>query len=423
MDEAMRQEIAQWRRDLRWRQRRQVQPWPGLQDTPGVQDGQDGPWAAAEDEAARGTIWSIDGARRLSFGSNDYLGLSQDPRLIFAAQQALARHGVGATASALVCGHSPEHEALERELAEHVGLPQALSFHSGYAANVGVIPALVGKADAVFSDALNHACIIDGARLSRANVQVYPHGDMQALDEALARSSARRKLVVSDAVFSMDGRLANVPELLQVCERHQAWLMIDDAHGFGVLGECGEGSLAHWGIASRHGVAAAWQGRLGRLVYMATLGKAAGVAGAFVAGDAEVVDWLTQRARTYMFATAAPASLAAALRASLRIFVQEPQRRVHLRQLADRLRQGLGELPSGWALWPSPTPIQALVVGGNDSALRLMEALDARGIWVPAIRPPTVPQGQARLRISLSAVHSLQQVDALVQAIHQTALA
>ena len=190
MDEALRQEIAQWRRDLRWRQRRQVQPWPGLQDTPGVQDGQDQPWAAADDEAARGTIWSIDGARRLSFGSNDYLGLSQDPRLILAAQQALARHGVGATASALVCGHSPEHEALERELAGHVGLPQALSFHSGYAANVGVIPALVGKADAVFSDALNHACIIDGARLSRANVQVYPHGDMQALDEALARSSA-----------------------------------------------------------------------------------------------------------------------------------------------------------------------------------------------------------------------------------------
>ncbi|HET6787826.1 MAG TPA: aminotransferase class I/II-fold pyridoxal phosphate-dependent enzyme, partial [Aquabacterium sp.] len=231
----------------------------------------------ADDEALRGTTYLVNGQRRLSFGSNDYLGLSQHPQLIEAAQLAASRYGVGATASPLVCGHSPAHEALEQELARLVGLPRALYFYAGYAANVGIIPALVGRGDAIFSDALNHACLIDGARLSRADIHVVPHGDLSALDDALAASSAARKLVVTDSVFSMDGVIADIPALLALCEEHDAWLMVDDAHGFGVLGAHGEGSLAHARIVGRDGISPDWQGgRLDRLIYMATLGKAAG---------------------------------------------------------------------------------------------------------------------------------------------------
>jgi 8-amino-7-oxononanoate synthase len=265
------QELAQWRAAHLLRQRRQVAPLRAPADL------------RPDEEALRGTTYLIDGQPRLSFGSNDYLGLSQHPALIAAAQQAVARYGVGATASPLVCGHSPAHEALEHELAALVGLPRALYFYAGYAANVGAIPALVGQGDAVFSDALNHACLIDGIRLSRAQAHVLPHADLPALGAALAASTARRKLVVTDAVFSMDGNVANVPALLELCERHDAWLMIDDAHGFGVLGAQGEGTLSHHGMAGRLGIAPAWQGRLDRLIYMATLGKAAGVAGAAVA--------------------------------------------------------------------------------------------------------------------------------------------
>ncbi|RZL01965.1 MAG: 8-amino-7-oxononanoate synthase [Rubrivivax sp.] len=387
------------------RHRREVTPlWPAADLSP-------------EQEHLRGTTYVIDGETRLSFGSNDYLGLSQHPALIQAAQDAAARYGVGATASPLVCGHSPAHEALESELAAMVGLPRAVSFVAGYMANVGVIPALVGRGDAVFSDALNHACLIDGARLSRADVHVVPHADLVALETALQASPARRKLVVTDAVFSMDGNIADIPALLALCERHDAWLMIDDAHGFGVLGEHGEGTLAHWGITGRGGVQAAWQGRLHRLIYMATLGKAAGVAGAFVAGESSLVEWLVQKARTYMFATAAPAMLAEAVRAGLRVIQSERWRRDHLAQLRDRLREGLQALPPAWRLMPSDTAIQPLVIGRNADALAVMAHLDRQGLWVPAIRPPTVPAGTARLRISLSAAHTLDHVDALCQAL------
>ncbi len=371
-----------------------------------------------DQEHLRGTTYVIDGQTRLSFGSNDYLGLSQHPALVLAAQQAAARYGVGATASPSVCGHSPSHEALELELAAMVGLPRAVSFVSGYMANVGVIPALVGRGDAIFSDALNHACLIDGARLSRADVQVMPHGDLAALDAALQASTARRKLVVSDAVFSMDGNIANVPALLDLCERHDAWLMVDDAHGFGVLGEHGEGTLAHWGITGRDGVQPAWRGRLHRLIYMATLGKAAGVAGAFVAGEPSLVEWLVQKARTYMFATAAPPLLTEAVRAGLRVIQDDGGRRQHLAQLRDRLRTGL-TLPPAWRLMPSETAIQPLIIGSNADALAVMAHLDRQGLWVPAIRPPTVPAGTARLRISLSAAHTLAHVDALCKALSE----
>jgi 8-amino-7-oxononanoate synthase len=403
------QELAQWRAAHLLRQRRQVAPLRAPADL------------SPDEEALRGTTYLIDGQPRLSFGSNDYLGLSQHPALITAAQQAVARYGVGATASPLVCGHSPAHEALEQELAALVGLPRALYFYAGYAANVGAIPALVGQGDAVFSDALNHACLIDGIRLSRAQAHVLPHADLPALGAALAASTARRKLVVTDAVFSMDGNVANVPALLELCERHDAWLMIDDAHGFGVLGAQGEGTLSHHGMAGRLGIAPAWQGRLDRLIYMATLGKAAGVAGAFVAGEPSMVEWLLQKARTYMFATAAPAMVAESLRAALQVMQDEPWRRQHLRDLQARLRQGIEAARLPWTLLPSDTAIQPLIIGSNADALVVMAKLDAQGVWVPAIRPPTVPEGTARLRISLSAAHSLSHIDQLCQALAQAA--
>lgn len=402
------QELAQLRAAHLARQRRQVMPLKAPADL------------SDDEEALRGTHYLIDGQARLSFGSNDYLGLSQHPALIAAAQQAAARYGVGATASPLVCGHSPAHEALELELAALVGLPRALYFYAGYAANVGIIPALVGRGDAVFSDALNHACLIDGIRLSRAELHVVPHADLDALAQALQASTARRKLVVTDAVFSMDGDVANVPALMDLCERHDAWLMIDDAHGFGVLGEHGEGTLSYHGMAGCKGVAPAWQGRMDRLIYMATLGKAAGVAGAFVAGEPSMVEWVLQKARTYMFATATPAMIAEALRASVRVIQTEDGRRSHLRALQQRLREGLAAAGLPWQLLPSDTAIQPLVIGRNEDALAVMSKLDAQGVWVPAIRPPTVPEGTARLRISLSAAHTLDQVDQLCRALAQT---
>ena len=401
------QELAQLRTAHLARQRRQVMPLKAPVDL------------SADEEDLRGTHYLINGQARLSFGSNDYLGLSQHPAVITAAQEAAARYGVGATASPLVCGHSPAHEALEHELAALVGLPRALYFYAGYAANVGIIPALVGKGDAVFSDALNHACLIDGIRLSRAELHVVPHADLAALEQALQASTARRKLVVTDAVFSMDGNVADVPALMALCERHDAWLMIDDAHGFGVLGEHGEGTLSYFGMAGRDGVAPAWQGRMDRLIYMATLGKAAGVAGAFVAGEPSMVEWVLQKARTYMFATATPAMIAEALRASVRVMQEEGWRRAHLRALQRRLREGIAAADLPWHLMPSDTAIQPLIIGSNEAALAVMARLDEQGVWVPAIRPPTVPEGTARLRISLSAAHTLAQVDQLVAALTQ----
>ena len=370
-----------------------------------------------EDEALRGTTYLINGQQRLSFAGNDYLGLSQHPAVIEAAQLACGRYGVGATASPLVCGHSPAHEALEQELAQLVGLPRALYFYAGYAANVGVIPALVGRGDAICSDALNHACLIDGARLSKANIHIVPHRDLRALSQALSESTARRKLVISDAVFSMDGTVADVPALLALCEAHDAWLLLDDAHGFGVLGAQGEGVLAHAGITAGSGVLEPWQGRLDRLIYMATLGKAAGVSGAFVAGHALVIEWLMQASRTYMFATAAPAMVVEALRVSVGLIRTESGRRQQLLRLRDELTQAVADADLPWSLCSSGTAIQPLMVGRNESAVMLMAALEREGVWVPAIRPPTVPKGTARLRISLSAAHTSGQVAQLVEAL------
>jgi 8-amino-7-oxononanoate synthase len=354
-------------------------------------------------ESAEGPHVMVDGRRYLAFCSNDYLDLARHPALVEAARRGAERYGIGAGASALISGHTRAHEALEERLARFVRMPRALHFSAGYMANLGILAALAGRGDTVFSDQLNHACLVDGARLSRAEVRVYPHLDLASLGRMLAACATRGKLVASDAVFSMDGDIAPLPELLALCERHDAWLVVDDAHGFGVLGEGGPGTLAHFGIASP------------RIVYMGTLGKAAGVHGAFVAGEEALIEWLLQRARTYVFTTASPPLLAFALMASLELIEAEEHRRARLRALIERLRKNLQELP--WNLLRSETPIQPLIVGDNRAALELAAELQKRGIWVPAIRPPTVPAGSARLRITLSAAHNVEHVDELAAAL------
>lgn len=350
----------------------------------------------------------IDGRPIVAFCSNDYLGLANHPAIVAAAQEAAGRWGVGSGASHVVSGHLRPHEDLEARLAAFVGRERALYFTTGYMANLAIVPTLVERHDAIFADRLNHASLIDAALLARAEHVRYPHGDVDALAARLEQSRARRRLILTDAVFSMDGDLAPLPELFALAERFDAWLVVDDAHGFGVLGPSGRGSIAHFELPPSP-----------RLILMGTLGKAAGVSGAFVAGDQRVIDWLVQRARPYIFTTASSPLIAAALLASLDLIAAGDERRAHLRRLIDRLRSGLEELP--WRLLPSPTAIQPLLIGGNDAVVRLSERLFARGLWVPAIRPPTVPAGTARLRISLSAAHDETQIDALITALHDCA--
>ena len=356
----------------------------------------------------QGARVTVDGRTLVAFASNDYLGLANDPAVVAAAVAAAESGGVGAGASHLLSGHHGWHEALERELAALAGPcpgARAVTFSTGYLANLAILTALAGRDDAVFADRLNHACLNDGALLSRAAFHRYRHGDLAALDRMLAASRARRKLIATDAVFSMDGDLAPLPALLELAGRHDATLVVDDAHGFGVLGERGAGTLEHFGLASE------------RLVVMGTLGKAAGVAGAFVAAHPAIIDTLVETARPYVFTTAAPPLLAAALLAALAIIRDEPQRRRHLRALIDRFGERARGLP--WRLLPSPTPIQPLVVGDNQAALDLAAALWERGFWAPAIRPPTVPAGSARLRITLTAAHTFAEVDALAAALSE----
>lgn len=350
---------------------------------------------------------TVDGREYIAFCSNDYLGLAADPRLAAAAKAGIDRYGVGAGASHLILGHSTAHHELEDALAAFVRLPRALLFSTGYMANMGVVGALCGRGDTVFADRLNHASLNDAALVSRAAFKRYAHSDLAALERLLKATPARRKLVIVDAVFSMDGDIAPVPELLELCERHDAYLLIDDAHGFGVLGAQGRGTLAHFGIASE------------RVIYMATLGKAAGVAGAFVAGSAALIETLIQNARPYIYTTATPPLLAHTLLTSLQLIEQENWRRERLDALILQLKQGLAASP--WRLLASDTPIQPLLVGDNAAALGLSEQLAAQGLLVPAIRPPTVPQGTARLRISLSADHEAADVAQLVSALLQAA--
>ncbi len=347
----------------------------------------------------------VAGRSLLAFCSNDYLGLAADPALIAAAQEGAQRYGVGSGGSQLISGFYAPHLALEERLARFVGMPSALCFSSGYLANMGVITALLGPGDAVFSDELNHASLIDGIRLSGAEKQVYPHLDMGALERALVSCRSPRKLVVSDAVFSMDGDLAPLPQLLSLCREHDALLLVDDAHGFGLQGPQGRGSLAHFGLSDP------------RILCMGTLGKAAGVSGAFVAGASEVIEWLLQKARTYIFETGSPPLLSHATLTAIDLIEAGDARRAHLQQLIAQLRAGLAGLP--WTLGESLTPIQPLIIGANEEALAVGAALLEEDIWVPVIRPPTVAPGTARLRISLSAAHSPAQVERLIAALRR----
>ena len=349
----------------------------------------------------------VDGKPYLSFCSNDYLGLANHPQLIAAMQQGAAQYGAGAGAAHLVSGHTQAHHELEIALAAFAGKPAALLFSTGYMANLGIVQALVGKGDTVFADKLNHASLNDAMQLARADIKRYRHGDMLQLNQLLAQTQKGRKLVITDAVFSMDGDIAPLPELLALCEQHDAWLLVDDAHGFGVLGEQGRGSLAHFGIATP------------RIIYMATLGKAAGVFGAFVAAEQVVIDTLINHAHSYIYTTATPPALASAVLESLALIAQGHELRAHLQGLIAQLRGGLRGLP--WPLMPSATAIQPLLIGDNQAALDLSAALRERGIWVAAIRPPTVPQGTARLRITLSSAHSAADVTRLIGALHELA--
>jgi 8-amino-7-oxononanoate synthase len=361
---------------------------------------------------------TVDGRELLAFCSNDYLGLAAHPRLIEAVCEGASRYGVGSGASHLVSGHSSAHAILEERLAEfmspHIESARALSFCTGYMANLALLSALAGPDTAIFSEALNHASLIDGARLSRASVLVYPHGDIEALEGMLKASTATTKLVVTDSVFSMDGDIAPLPQLLALCERHGAWLVVDDAHGFGVLGAGGRGVLDHFSLRSPH------------IVYMGTLGKAAGVSGAFVAAHATVIDWLVQRARPYIYTTAAPPALAHALLTSIDMIAgrEGAVRRTHLQALITQLQSSLHL--SRWQMPASLTAIQPVIIGANHDALRAARTLREQGIWVPAIRPPTVAVGTARLRITLSAAHSpadVAQFAAAFNALDQEALA
>ena len=350
---------------------------------------------------------SEDGKEYLSFCSNDYLGLASHPQLIAALLQGAQQWGVGAGAAHLVSGHFDPHQQLEQQLAAFVCKPSTLLFSTGYMANLGMVQALARKGDTVFADKLNHASLNEAMLLSRANMRRYRHSDMTQLGRLMAETHGGRKLVVTDAVFSMDGDIASLPELLALCEQHDAWLLVDDAHGFGVLGEQGRGSLSHFGLNSP------------RIIYMATLGKAAGVFGAFVAAEQVVIDTLINHARSYVYTTATPPALSVALMQSLQLIEQGDALRAHLRGLIATLRAGLDGLP--WPLMPSDTAIQPLLVGDNRQALALSEGLRERGIRVAAIRPPTVPQGTARLRITLSAAHTAADVTRLIEALHELA--
>jgi 8-amino-7-oxononanoate synthase len=347
----------------------------------------------------------------LSFCSNDYLGLANHPSLICAMQNAAADSGVGSGASGLVTGHHRYHDELEKQLASFVNLPAALLFSTGYMANIGVLGALVGRGDAIFADKLNHACLNDGGYYSMAEFNRFAHNDVAALEKLLKNSKAKHKLIAVDAVFSMDGDIAPLPAYLALCDQYDAYLYIDDAHGFGVLGEHGAGSLSHFQVTKN-------MPKSPRIIMMATLGKAAGVAGAFVAGEQVVIDYLIQTAKSYVYSTPAPPALSATLSASLKLIESGDDLRAHLRHLIATLKQNL-KLKK-WQLMPSDTAIQPLLVGSNHAVMGVSEHLQKQGILVPAIRPPTVPVNTGRLRISLSAAHTEADVIQLAKAINET---
>ena len=359
-------------------------------------------------DGPQGPRLNIDGREVLSFCSNDYLGLANHPDVIKAFQQGAERWGVGSGASHLVCGHSAAHHALEEELAAFTGRERALLFSTGYMANMAVITALCGRGDVIFEDRLNHASLYDGGLLSQARLQRYAHSDCDALNKKLAESDQGDKFIVSDGVFSMDGDLAPLPQLSQAAKQHNAWLMVDDAHGFGVLGKTGGGSVEHFGLSNEDVP-----------ILVGTLGKAFGTFGAFVAGSKELIEFLIQKARPYIYTTALPASIAEATRVSLKLIQTETERREQLNALIKRFRNGAAQL--GLELMDSPTPIQPWIVGDSSKAIKISAALLEQNILISAIRPPTVAKDTARLRITFSATHSEADVDQLLTALEKVA--
>jgi 8-amino-7-oxononanoate synthase len=355
-------------------------------------------------ESASDVRMRIDGKDCLVFCSNDYLGLASHPDVKAAFIDAANKYGVGSGAAHLVTGHHHAHHALEEELADFVGRERALLFSTGYMANLAAVTSLTDRHDAVFGDKLNHASLIDAAQLSEAKHIRYNHADAAALATRLAASSAKDKLVITDGVFSMDGDVAPLPGLAAGCHNNHAWLMVDDAHGLGVLGKRGAGSLEQFAMSDKDVP-----------VLVGTLGKAFGTFGAFVAGSEELIELLIQKARSYIYTTALPAAVAEATRASLKIIQTDSARREHLHALIQRFRDGAGQL--GLSLMPSATAIQPLLVGEAARALAMSEALLEQGILVSAIRPPTVAEGSSRLRITLSATHSEAEVDKLLTAL------
>lgn len=355
-------------------------------------------------EHADGAWVQSQGRRLLSFCSNDYLGLAQHPALIDALKRAADDNGVGSGSAHLICGHRTAHAELEEALAAWTGRERALLFSTGYMANLGVLQALLQRDDLCVQDKLNHACLLDGAQLAGAELKRYPHADVEAAARQLASHTDTAALLATDGVFSMDGDIAPLGELAALCRQENATFMVDDAHGLGVLGAQGEGSVTAAGLGQNEVP-----------VLMATLGKALGCSGAFVAGSAALIDGLVQSARTYIYTTAMPPALAAATLAAVKLAQAEGWRRDKLHALIARFRQGAAQL--GLPLMPSPTAIQPLLLGGTQIALDASEALERQGFLVTAIRPPTVPQGKARLRITLSAAHEEADVDRLLEAL------
>ncbi|KJH79380.1 8-amino-7-oxononanoate synthase [Stutzerimonas stutzeri] len=343
---------------------------------------------------------TVDGEALLAFCSNDYLGLASHPEVIRALQQGAERWGVGGGASHLVMGHSTPHHQLEEALAEFTGRPRTLLFSTGYMANLAAVTALVGQGDTVLEDRINHASLLDAGLLSGARFARYLHNDAASLAKRLEKATGNT-LVVTDGVFSMDGDLADLPTLCATAKARNAWVMVDDAHGFGPLGQTGGGIVEHFGL----GIADV-------PVLVGTLGKAFGTAGAFVAGSEELIETLIQFARPYIYTTSQPPAVACATLKSLELLRSEGWRREHLQRLIARFRRGATEI--GLTLMDSPTPIQPILVGSSERALKLSAALRERGILVGAIRPPTVPAGSARLRVTVSASHSEAQVERLL---------
>lgn len=355
-------------------------------------------------ESAQGPEMVVDGRNVLAFCSNDYLGLANHPSVVAAFQRGAEQFGVGSGAAHLVSGHMAPHQRLEEELAAFTGRDRALLFSTGYMANLGAIGALLDRHDHALHDRLNHASLLDASRFSGARFSRYRHADMESLALLLDDAEPGDKMIITDGVFSMDGDIAPLPELVNLAQRHDAWLMVDDAHGLGVLGQHGAGTLEHFGLTQNQVP-----------ILMGTLGKAFGTFGAFIAGSVDLIEFLIQEARTFVYTTALPPAVAEATRASLKVLQEETWRRVHLTELIAQFRHGAQQL--GLRLMPSQTAIQPILLGAANTSLAYAQCLLEQGVLVPAIRPPTVARGAARLRVTLSAAHTQVQVNQLLAAL------